>query len=294
MRRLGYRYERTIARTAEVKGVGFLTGATVRLRFRPAPPQTGIAFVRSDRQPALRVPALANRVTGTQRRTVLGDPPGQIGLVEHVLAALAGLRIDNCLIELNAPEPPGMDGSARHFVRALYQAGIVLQPSRRGVWAVNHPVVVARNGATLSLYPPENDEFKVSYLLDYGLGSPIGRQQRTQIITPNRFAGDLADSRTFVLESEAAELRRQGLGSRTTAADLLIFGPQGPIGNRLRHADEPARHKILDLLGDLALFGHDLRGCLVAYRSGHDLNVELARTLTRMLEGSCASQRTAA
>src|SRR5205823_13847418 len=104
---------------------------------------------------------------------------------------------------------------------------------------------------------------------------------RTQTVTPERFAHDVAGCRTFVLESEALELRRQGLGTRTTASDLLVFGPRGPIDNRLRFADEPARHKILDILGDLSLFGHDLRGHVVAYRSGHPLNVELVRTLTQ-------------
>ncbi len=102
----------------------------------------------------------------------------------------------------------------------------------------------------------------------------------------------MAGCRTFILESEAAELRRQGLGTRTTAADLLVFGPKGPIDNRLRYANEPARHKILDLLGDLSLFGHDLRGHVVAYRSGHPLNVELAGVLSRRLAaGSTLSAR---
>src|SRR5205807_3503988 len=124
---------------------------------------------------------------------------------------------------------------------------------------------------------------KVTYVLDYGLDSPIGRQQHTQSVTPETYASDLADCRTFLLESEAIELRRQGLGTRTTASDLLVFGPHGPIDNRLHHANEPARHKVLDLLGDLSLLGHDVVGHLVAYRSGHPLNVELVRALSRRL-----------
>jgi UDP-3-O-acyl-N-acetylglucosamine deacetylase len=111
------------------------------------------------------------------------------------------------------------------------------------------------------------------------MASPIGRQLHTQGITPATFASDLASCRTFILESEVAELRRQGLGSRTTAADLLVFGRYGPIDNRLRYANEPARHKVLDLVGDLALLGADLSGHVVAYRSGHPLNVELVRAL---------------
>jgi UDP-3-O-acyl-N-acetylglucosamine deacetylase len=119
----------------------------------------------------------------------------------------------------------------------------------------------------------------VSYFLDYGLRSPIGRQVHTQVVTPGSFAQELAGCRTFILESEATELRRQGLGTRTTASDLLVFGPRGPVNNRLRFANEPARHKVLDLVGDLSLLGADLRGHVVAYRSGHPLNVELVRVL---------------
>src|SRR5205085_11266701 len=109
--------------------------------------------------------------------------------------------------------------------------------------------------------------------------APIGRQIYTEVITPESFANAVAGCRTFILESEAEELRRQGLGSRTTTADLLVFGRRGPIDNALRHANEPARHKVLDLIGDLSLLGQDLVGHVVAYRSGHPLNVELVRAL---------------
>ena len=287
VRRLNYRYQRTIARSAEVQGIGFLTGAAVRLQFHSAPPSTGVVFVRTDLFGRPEIPACVDQVTGTQRRTTLGRLPAQVGLVEHVLAALAGLRIDNCFVELNAPEPPGLDGSAQRFVEALATAGAVLQAARRPIWGVDRPIVVSQGGATLALHPSPDEELRISYLLDYGLRSPIGRQMRTQSVTPERFANDLAGCRTFVLESEAGELRRQGLGKRTTTSDLLVFGPRGPIDNRLRFADEPARHKILDILGDLSLFGADLRGHVVAYRSGHPLNVELVRILHQQQAAEC-------
>jgi UDP-3-O-acyl N-acetylglucosamine deacetylase len=293
VRRHSDRYQRTLVRPAEVEGIGFLTGARVRLRVVPAPPDAGVVFVRTDLGPPVHVPARIDQVTDTRRRTTLGRPPAQVGLVEHVLAALAGLRIDNCYVELNAPEPPGLDGSARGFVEALRRGGSALQPARRAAWSVERPVVVSRNGATLALHPAEGDEFKISYLLDYGLGSPIGRQAHTQLITPEWFADEVASCRTFLLEAEAAELRRQGLGSRTTAADLLVFGRRGPIDNRLRYGNEPARHKVLDLVGDLALLGHDLRGHIVAYRSGHPLNVELVRVLSRDLGPGCVTRQAA-
>ncbi len=303
MRRLCYRYQRTLVRPAEVWGVGYLTGATVRLRFVPAPPSSGIVFVRTDLRPRLHLPAHLRNVTGTKRRTTLGHPPGQIGLVEHVLAALAGLRIDNCQVELNAPEPPGMDGSAKEFVTALLDAGICRQGVSRPIYAVEQSVVLASGGATLALHPPLPGLFGsaeergvlsdcalyLSYFLDYGLTSPIARQLHTQALTPGLFAQELAACRTFILEAEAEELRRQGLGTRTTASDLIVFGPHGPVDNRLRFANEPARHKVLDLVGDLALLGADLCGHVVAYRSGHPLNVELVRRLHEQLSVETAA-----
>jgi UDP-3-O-acyl N-acetylglucosamine deacetylase len=276
--------QRTIACPVEVQGVGYLTGARVRLRFLPAPPATGVVFVRTDLGPGARLPATVAHVTGTQRRTTLGHPPLSVSLVEHVLAALAGLRIDNCYLELDAPEPPGLDGSARGFVEVLHRAGVLLQSAPRAVWSVQRPLVVRQPGATLALHPAQAEELRISYLLDYGPNSPIDWQMHTEQIVPETFANELADCRTFLLEEEAVELQRQGLGAQTSAADLLVFGPRGPINNQLRHANEPARHKILDIIGDLSLLGQDVRGHLVAYRSGHPLNVELVRTLARVLE----------
>jgi UDP-3-O-acyl N-acetylglucosamine deacetylase len=282
---LAHRYQRTIRRPTDVRGVGFLTGASVRLRFVPAPENTGVVFVRTDLRPRAHVPAHVREVTGTQRRTTLSRPPGDVGLVEHVLSALAGLRIDNCFVELNAPEPPGLDGSARRFVWTLLEAGVVRQSASRPVCAVDRPVVLTAGAATLAVHPPQPGhahELLATYFLDYGPRSPIGRQVHTQAITPGLFAQELAECRTFILESEVQELRRQGLGARTTASDLLVFGPRGPVDNRLRHANEPARHKMLDLVGDLSLLGADLCGHVIACRSGHPLNVEMVRALHRL------------
>jgi UDP-3-O-acyl N-acetylglucosamine deacetylase len=251
-----------------------LTGARVRLRFLPAPPCSGVVFVRTDLRPQARIPAHVSQVTGTKRRTTLGSTPAQVSLVEHVLAALAGLRIDNCFVELDAPEPPGLDGSAQAFVEALLAAG------------VTEPVILQSGGATLALHPGDGQGLTVTYFLDYGAAAVIPRQVHTTHVAASDFLHELAGCRTFILESEAQELRRQGLGAQTTAADLLVFGAKGPIDNRLRFANEPARHKVLDLVGDLSLLGVDLCGHVVAYRSGHPLNVELARSLYARLPSS--------
>jgi UDP-3-O-[3-hydroxymyristoyl] N-acetylglucosamine deacetylase len=283
VKRQGYRFQRTIAQTAAVQGVGILSGKKVQVRFRPAPPGTGVVFIRTDLAKPVHIPARLDQVTGTQRRTTLGKPPGQIGMVEHVLAALAGLHIDNCWIEINAGDPPGLDGSSQGYVDALLKAGIVLQPSRRAIWTVDQPLVVSHKGATLALHPSPGPGLRASYILFYGWYSPVGWQIHSQEISSQSFASELAHCRTFILESEAAELRRQGLGKGLTNADLLVFGEKGPIGNRLHCADEPARHKILDMMGDLSLLGQDLEGHLVGYRSGHVLNIELARTLQQQM-----------
>lgn len=289
MRRIGYRHQRTLARPAEVRGVGFVAGARVRLRFLPAPPDAGLVFVRTDLPGRPRTPARPDRVTGTARRTTLGPAETGVTLVEHVLAALAGLRVDNCVVELDAAEPPGLDGSAAGFVAAIAAAGAVLQPARREVWAVAEPVVATRDGATVGLHPPapaDGAPLRVSYVLDYGPRAAIPRQAYTVALTPETFARDVAGSRTFLLDHEADALRAQGIGRHLTADQLLVFGPRGPIDNALRSADEPARHKVLDVVGDLALCGFDLVGHLVAYRSGHALNVGLAKALVSRAVGS--------
>jgi UDP-3-O-[3-hydroxymyristoyl] N-acetylglucosamine deacetylase len=286
VRRLSSRQQRALARSTEVPGVGLVTGAKVRLRFCPAPPDTGIAFLRTDMPGAVSIPARPERVTGTQRRTTLGSGPNQVTLVEHVLAALGGMRIDNCVVEMDGPEPPGLDGSARGFVEALLKGGLVSQDARRAVWTVDEPMIIRHDGATLSLHPAAGMGLRISYLLDYGLCSPIAPQAHTEAITPERFRNELADCRTFMLEAEADELQRQGVGRHLKPAQILVFGRRGPIDNRLRCPNEPARHKVLDLVGDLALCGFDLAGHLVAYRSGHPLNVELARTLAQAVRAT--------
>jgi len=262
--------------------MGFITGAQVILRFMPAPADSGIAFVRTDLPNAKPIPALADSVTGTQRRTTLGRAPNQITLVEHALAALAGMRIDNCLVELDGPEPPGLDGSSGRFVDAIAQAGIVLQKASRPIWALTEPVILRQGTATLSFHPDAGEELRLTYLLDYGPQAPIAPQAHTETLTPDRFNREIASCRTFLLEEEARELQRQGIGRHLTTAGLLVFGSRGPIDNKLRRPNEPARHKVLDLIGDLALSGMSLAGRIVAYRSGHPLNVEMAKTLVRL------------
>lgn len=282
MSKSGPRRQRTLAEPAEVQGAGMVTGGKIKLKFSPAQPDFGVAFLRTDLPNAELIPAHVDSVTGTARRTTLGTGQNSVTLVEHVLAALAGMRVDNCLIELDGPEPPGLDGSAEGYVEALLSAGTMLQAPRRQRLAVQEAITVSQGNSTLSIFPREGDDLLISYVLDYGPQSSITPQCLTQLINPDRFPHELSRCRTFVLEQEAVELQKAGVGRHLKASEILVFGARGLIDNRLRFSDEPARHKILDLVGDLALCGFDLVGHVVAYRSGHPLNVDLARALTRV------------
>ncbi len=282
MKFIGYRPQRTLGQQIEIRGPGFITGAKVTVRLHPAPADTGVLFVRSDLSDHPVLPARVDFVTSTQRRTTLGGGEAAITLVEHLLATLAGLRVDNCVIELDGPEPPGLDGSAQRFVEAVNAAGMETQAARRAIWTVNDTVTVNKAGATVSIHPLTPDQepqLLATYILDYGSGSPIPPQKHTMAVTPQTFTAEVANCRTFVTEREALTLLEHGVGKHLTARDLLVFGPKGLIDNELRFGNEPARHKVLDLVGDLFLCGVDLIGHVVAYRSGHSLNVALAKAL---------------
>jgi UDP-3-O-acyl N-acetylglucosamine deacetylase len=284
------RLQRTIASGTEVRGVGFFHGSDVTLRFRPAGADTGVVFVRTDLPGRPTVRAHIDQVVPTPRRTTVRQGEAVVEMIEHVMAALAGLRVDNCAVEIDAAEPPGCDGSSRAFVEALTAAGVVELDRPRPALAFDAPVRVCDGKAELTAYPSRTPEYSLTYHLDYGPGSPIVSQDYRLRLTPGSFAEELAPSRTFLLEAEARALRQAGVGTRVTDADLLIFGPEGVVGNTLRYPDECARHKVLDMLGDLALLGMDLHADVVAYRSGHALNAALVRALA----AASASDRSAA
>ena len=273
------RSQKSIERAVSVAGIGFLTGADITLRFLPASPGHGIAFQRTDRLSAPPIPALVSYTVPRARRTAIARCGVAVEMIEHVMAALAGLQIDNCLVELSGPEPPGCDGSSLLFAQRLLEAGIVEQGVPRERLDLQHTVCVPGESAAQSVRggPVSDGKLHISYSLDYGPDSPIAQQQCCIVVSPDTFLAEIAFARTFLLEHEAQALRAQGYGKRTTARDLLIFGADGPIDNTLRAPDECARHKILDCIGDLALAGCDLAGTVEARRSGHQLNAEFVR-----------------
>ena len=275
--------QRTIEKDAELNGRGLFTGAPVKLRFRPAAAGTGITFTRSDAPNPVRVAARAENLTKRARRTALRNGTYAIETVEHCLAAVRGLEIDNLLVELNADEIPAADGSSQPFVETLQQAGVCEQDAERVVLNVSETVRVADGEAELVAWPGEPDQLEIIYELDYGDESPVGRQMQKYTLDRDSFVREIAPARTFVTEREAAALQASGFGKHLTYQDILVIGPDGPIDNHYRFPDECVRHKILDLIGDLMLMGRFVCGRIYARKSGHNLNHELVRKLIEQL-----------
>lgn len=273
------RNQRTIANAASVEGIGYWSGRDVRVEFRPAAADTGIVFVRGDLEGCPRVAAAVDNWTETPLRTTLRCDGVGVDMIEHIMAALAGLQIDNCELWVDRPEMPGCDGSSLPFVEALDAAGIVEQNAPRPQRIVHRVIRLGNQESWVEARPCCGGRTILRHELDYGSGNPIGHQELEIWLSPESFRKNLAASRTFILEHEAAALRAQGLGQRTTCKDLLVFGAGGPIDNQLRFSDECVRHKLLDMVGDLALAGCDLLGRFLAYRSGHRLNAELVQTI---------------
>lgn len=271
--------QRTIERPAVVRGFGYLSGQDVEVEFRPADAGSGLRFVRSDLPGRPEVPArLVSRVDA-ERRTVLAVGSARVEMVEHVLAALAGLGVDNCEIRVSAAELPCGDGSALAFVEALDAAGLVELDAPRSVLTVAKQLRVGDESAWLEAVPTITGGLSLEYHLDYGVESFIGCQSISLEVTEEIFRAELAPCRTFLLRSEADALLASGVGRRVTPENLLVIEPAGLLQNALRFEDECARHKAVDLLGDLALIGMGVVGHVVAYRSGHRLNAALGQAL---------------
>jgi UDP-3-O-[3-hydroxymyristoyl] N-acetylglucosamine deacetylase len=273
------RRQRTISRPSIVEGFGYFSGRDVRVEFRPTSVGTGVTFVRRDLVPKARIPARPEHRIDVPRRTTLEADGARVEMVEHILAALAGLAVDNCEVWVDAAEMPGCDGSALPFVEALDAAGIVEQgaPVRRLV--VDRTIRVGDQDKWIEASPARGTGLSISFDLDYGAEGPIGRQRFAADITPESFCRELAPCRTFIMQDVAQAMVAQGIGQRVTAQDLLIFAADGAVDNELRFADECVRHKVLDVVGDLALTGCDVVAHVAAYRSGHQLHGELAQQL---------------
>ena len=275
--------QQTIANEVELSGFGLFKGAPAKLRFKPAQPDTGIIFVRQDKDQLLQLAALVDNVAPRQRRTALQNGSFSIDLVEHCLSAACGLEIDNLIIQTDAAEMPGLDGSAEPYAKALLAGGIVQQGVDRRAFQLPEPVFVSDGPANIVALPSAQPGLTILFELDYPDIPGLSHQSFSFTADPARYMKELAKARTFLMEAEARQYQQQGIGKHLTHADILVIADNGkPIKNKLRFPDELVRHKVADLLGDLALLGRPLQARIVAHRAGHALAHQLVRKIKQI------------
>jgi UDP-3-O-[3-hydroxymyristoyl] N-acetylglucosamine deacetylase len=263
--------EHTVETRARCTGIGLHTGRPVDLTLRSAAAGTGIMFERTDLEPRVRFPARAEWVVDTTLATTLGNAEARLSTVEHLLAALRALGVDNCTVEVSGPELPVMDGSAASFVYLVQQAGLRPQRRLRRTLVIRRPLEV-RDGNRWVRVVPSRD-FKVSVGIDYG--HPAIRRQSLQSlrVSPQLFARQIAPARTFGFLDEVQKLRSLGLGLGGSLQNAVVLDGRAVLNREgLRFPDEFVRHKALDLIGDLALLGLPIRGHVTAMRGGHNLH----------------------
>jgi UDP-3-O-[3-hydroxymyristoyl] N-acetylglucosamine deacetylase len=265
--------QRTIRRQISCAGIGLHSGNKVTLTLKPATPDAGIVFRRTDL--GVEIPATVKHVAAFHYATVLGRDGASVETVEHLLAALVSVGIDNVIVELNHNEVPIMDGSSAPFLYLIHEAGVKRLTAPRKFMKILRPVQIANGDKRIAIYP--SDHFKVSYTISFD--HPLLRHQsRTERITEQSFAESIAPARTFGFLKEVELLRQNGLALGGSLDNAIVIGDAGVL-NALRFEDEFVRHKILDAVGDLALVGHPIVGHVVAHRAGHALHTALAARL---------------
>ena len=274
----------TIKNDSRLVGKGLFSGQDAKVVFRPGAVDTGVVFVRTDGTEPVRIAAIAPNVAERSRRTALKKGSVSIETVEHCLAAVSACGIDNLVIELEGSELPAPDCSSIRYVEALNRAEIIEQQGQRKEFVISEPVRITEGGASIYALPYDDDGLNITYDLDYGGHTGIGRQIFGCRLTPETFEKNLATARTFLLEAEAKQFQARGMGTHLGPRDILVLNSDGPIKNSFRFPNECVRHKVVDLIGDLALVGRRLKGRVVAYRSGHSLNQKLASKLYEAAE----------
>jgi len=271
--------QQTIKNPVTLSGIGLHTGKEARLTIKPAGENAGISFVRVDLagKPSIKVgPSTAVMEDKVVRCSAIESQGVRVYTVEHLMAALSGLGVDNAVIEIDGEEVPGLDGSSRDFVKALQEAGLAQQSADKNIFVIQEPIVVANRTSTIVIVP--HDKLSISYTLDYD--HPLLRSQFFSLnIDPLSFTKELAAARTFCLESEVQEIRQKGLGLGSDYKNTLVISAKGVLENTLRFPDECVRHKIMDIIGDLSLLGYPVQGAVYATKSGHALNRALVKKI---------------
>ncbi|CAI8183596.1 MAG: UDP-3-O-acyl-N-acetylglucosamine deacetylase [Flavobacteriaceae bacterium] len=297
----------TLERAISISGIGLHTGQEVTLTFLPAAPDTGFVFKRVDLEGSPEVPASAKWVNKTQRSTVLDCNGVEVQTSEHVLAALTGLDYDNAIIEINASEPPILDGSAKYFIEALEKAGKVEQEADREVYVVSEPIHYkdAESGSEIIILPSEN--YEVQVMVDFG--TKILGTQNASLYSIEEFKEEIADARTFSFLHDIEMLLDQGLIRGGDLNNAIVYvdkelsnetlsklkaafekediqvTPNGILNNlELKYPNEAARHKLLDVIGDLALIGSKIQGRVIACKPGHLVNTEFAKVMQKKIK----------
>ena len=303
------RNQRTIQKSVSCTGKGLHTGVESTITFKPAPENYGIRFVRTDVEGCPEIKADIKHVVDISRGTTIEENGIRVHTVEHVLASITGLRLDNILIELTGKETPVMDGSAIDFVKALQEAGVQEQSLPREVLEIEQAIAYTDPSRGVDIHVLPSDQFRVTFMVDYKYPS-LGTQYTSVYNLEDTFATEIAPARTFCFLSEIEELKEKGLiqgGALDNAVVIvdktidkdeinklkslfdieeeLILGANGVLnGKELRFKNEPVRHKALDLIGDLALLGIPIKGHVMAARSGHAANVELVKLIRKEYE----------
>ena len=300
--------QRTILNEVTLSGVGLHTGNKSNMTFKPAPENYGIKFVRIDLDGSPEIPADVDHVTDISRGTTITKDGVNVHTVEHVLAAIVGCEIDNIIVELDSNEPPIMDGSAIDYVRTLKSAGVLDQNAKREYLIIDEPVNYHDNETNVDIVAlPLKDDFRVSVMIDFN-NPALGVQHTGLFNLHEEFEKEFAPARTFCFLKEIEQLRKEGLikggdidnaivivdrdsteeefgelKQKLGIEDSVILGSNGILNNKeLRFKNEPARHKLLDLVGDLALIGAPIKGQILAARPGHKSNVEFTKILRKL------------
>ncbi len=268
--------EQTIAAPLEFTGVGLHSGAPVTMRLLPAPAGSGIVFRRTDLD-NFEIPATGRNVAKVSYATSLMRQGVLISTTEHLLSALIGMGVDNVIVEIDNLELPILDGSALPYVEAIHEAGIKTQRRKRESIKVLRPLEVREGDKFIGLYPGTG--YRIQYRIDFP--APIGRQETSIDLAAETYGTFIAPARTFGYKADESKLRDMGLIRGASPENAIVLGPKGPENGPLRFSDEYVRHKVLDLIGDLALAGRRIEGLVVAERAGHAMHTALVAKLMK-------------
>lgn len=271
--------QNTLKKELIFKGVGLHTGQEVTICLKPALVNTGICFKRVDLDGSPEIKVFVENVRSDNmsgRCSIIGKGDLAIQTIEHLMAALFGLGVDNVIIEIDGAEVPGMDGSALSFAEEIKKIGLKDQEEQRKYIILKKPISVSAGNASITIFPSE--EFKITYVLDYD--HPMLKSQVFNFnLDDGGFLKEIAPARTFCLKEEADALQKAGLGKGANYKNTLVMDEKGPIENEMRLNNECARHKVLDLIGDLSFLGRPIKGHIFAVRSGHYLNACLVKSI---------------